>query len=442
MLARKRTSRFHNRKELTVSSRTYDGIGIDAEVFGAIDDDGERGEGADQIYYWSLACLKCGEFQYPEFKHFKFEDNNPSTVEYECGFCGHRHTRADELRVKESGDYILDRDEGVDVVACFANAWAVKMADWAEIVDEFLQAKGDPAKLQVVVNTSFNEVWHDQAGEGIQGNIVYERRETYPAEVPKQVKVLTFGADIQADRIECEIVGWDESEESWSVDYEIFDGDPNFNEVWSEFGEYLDTEFSHESGGAIKISAGVIDAGYLPSRANEFIRKRRSRFIWSGIGRAGKRPLVEPRVERQKRLRRSRSKKKKHEIIGIDEGKSILYGRLRLKPCPDPVAGYCHFPINDKYDPEHFEQLTAERVVRKMLAGQVSRQWKLKSAGTRNEALDCRVYAHAALRLYEPKWGRLKLSEKKPETKPDQPKSTTRKPRRPARRRGGYVKAW
>jgi phage terminase large subunit GpA-like protein len=56
--------------------------------------------------------------------------------------------------------------------------------------------------------------------------------------------------------------------------------------------------------------------------------------------------------------------------------------------------GYCHFPMIR--DAEYFKQLTAEAVVTRFHKGRPIREWK-KRDSDRNEALDCRVYALAAL---------------------------------------------
>jgi phage terminase large subunit GpA-like protein len=37
---------------------------------------------------------------------------------------------------------------------------------------------------------------------------------------------ITAAADIQANRIECEVVAWGEGHESWGVEYKVFHGDP------------------------------------------------------------------------------------------------------------------------------------------------------------------------------------------------------------------------
>ena len=47
-------------------------------------------------------------------------------------------------------------------------------------------------------------------------------------------------------------------------------------------------------------------------------------------------------------------------------------------------------------DAAYFEQLTAERVRTRYVKGHAKREW-VKPDSRRNEALDCRVYAYAAL---------------------------------------------
>ena len=46
--------------------------------------------------------------------------------------------------------------------------------------------------------------------------MLYQRAEVYDAPVPDGVLMLTAGIDVQADRIEYEVVGWNKDEESWS----------------------------------------------------------------------------------------------------------------------------------------------------------------------------------------------------------------------------------
>jgi phage terminase large subunit GpA-like protein len=97
--------------------------------------------------------------------------------------------------------------------------------------------------------------------------------------------------------------------------------------------------------------------------------------------------------------------------IGTDTAKELIYSRLKIT---ELGAGYCHFPTH--YDESYFKQLTAEKVVTRYNKGFPVRKWE-KPAGRRNEALDCRVYALAALHILNPNLELLaaKLKKEKPQ---------------------------
>jgi phage terminase large subunit GpA-like protein len=78
-------------------------------------------------------------------------------------------------------------------------------------------------------------------------------------------------------------------------------------------------------------------------------------------------------------------------MIGVDAAKDAIYSRLRIL---DEGPSYCHFPLGR--DLLYFEQLTSEKKITRYHNGYARHDWK-KDLGARNEALDCRVYAYAAL---------------------------------------------
>jgi phage terminase large subunit GpA-like protein len=65
--------------------------------------------------------------------------------------------------------------------------------------------------------------------------------------------------------------------------------------------------------------------------------------------------------------------------------------RLRIE---EPGAGFCHFPVGRGLD--YYAGLTSERPLRKYHKGVARRVW-MKAASARNEPLDCRILAMAAL---------------------------------------------
>ena len=62
-----------------------------------------------------------------------------------------------------------------------------------------------------------------------------------------------------------------------------------------------------------------------------------------------------------------------------------------------PPEPSCHFPRNDEYNNEFFAQLTAEKRVKHYVRGNLV--WGYEKTRERNEALDRRIYARAALDL-------------------------------------------
>jgi phage terminase large subunit GpA-like protein len=144
-------------------------------------------------------------------------------------------------------------------------------------------------------------------------------------------------------------------------------------------------------------------------------------------------------------------------IVGVDNAKMTLRNRLKLD---SPGAGYCHFPASR--EAEWFRQLVAEKLMTRYVKGFAVREWQ-KSNGVRNEALDCRVYAFAALVMQPPQFDKLALKMKrstqtiqiekaKPEPEPTaqdeakpEPQNATQqlKPKaKPRRRSTSFINSW
>ncbi|HEY7823986.1 MAG TPA: terminase gpA endonuclease subunit, partial [Acidimicrobiia bacterium] len=106
--------------------------------------------------------------------------------------------------------------------------------------------------------------------------------------------------------------------------------------------------------------------------------------------------------------------------VGTDNAKEIIYSRLRIQPEPgQPVPGCVHLPANSEIcDEEELRQLTAEVKLARISNGRRVYRWESK--GRRNEALDCFVYALAALRISQQRFGFNLDAEIEPGPKPDQ----------------------
>ena len=421
-LAIKRTSTFNRRKIFMVSTPTIQGVSrIEYEY-----------EQSDQRHYM-VPCPYCNKRQSLKWKQIHFENDDPATATYVCEHCGAIIEEHLKTWMLENG--IWEKSNPKSNVAGFhlSSLYSpVGWFSWADAVKQFLDAKNKDNLLKVWVNTVLGETWLEK-GEAPEWQILFDKREDYQQEiVPSGGLFLTAGADVQKDRIECEVVAWGRNKESWSVGYFIINGDTAREEVWNELSEFSKRYFEHSSGVMLPISRFAIDSGFATQQVYNWVRKQPINFAMAIKGTdSGVTPLGLPtRVDLNingKRLRRGA----KVWSVGTSILKSELYQFLRLTQNEDESypAGYCHFP---KYDSEYFKQLTAEQLVTKMVRGYQKREWQ--KTRERNEALDCRVYARAASisfgieQFTETKWRNLEKALI-PESKEKVNSTTKKKPK-------------
>lgn len=339
-----------------------------------------------------------------------------------------------------------------------------------DIVQSYLDklALGD---LQSFVNVSLAEVYAEK-GEKADPTSLQSRAESYRSEAPAGVLYITAGVDMQADRLECEVVGWGLGEESWSIGYHVLWGDPLQAEVWEDLEDLLSSTYQHESGAVMSISATCVDTGGnsgMTQAAYDWLKGKTGRRIFGVKGVPGwGRPIVE---KPQRKQSGQRARKVDLFLVGTDEAKLVVMRRLATTVgAGERVGGpgYCHTPADR--DEDWYKQLTAEKLVTRYVKGQPVREWH-KPDRARNEGLDCRVYALAALKIMNPSFKRLAERsehaappERRELTKPaprselpqalpekaqedrkppaKETKPTIKRSKSVSGRRGGWVKSW
>jgi phage terminase large subunit GpA-like protein len=352
---------------------------------------------SDQRRY-HVPCPDCGEHQPLEFGTGKphglrwrtapEEPGEPVTVLaawYVCQHCGAEIQEKHKPDMLAAGRWVAKRPgrkhhRGYHLNALYAPTGLG--LNWLKIAQKWLDVQGDTAELKAFVNTYLGEVWKE-VGDSIEASALLSRLEHYDlAALP--VHLITFGGDVQKDRIEVTIVGWGAGEEAWAIDHLILPGDTTQPEVWQDLHEAL-----IEAG----VHIGCIDARYNTSVVLDFCEKRAWCVPIMGMDGAG-RPLVEDELRRKQRLRKRRKRGRAAEPIGVDQAKTLIYGRLQLT---EPGPGYIHFPNTPAFDDEYFAQLAAERLVTKVRGTRPFKEWV--QLRPRNEALDCMNYNLAAVRL-------------------------------------------
>ena len=370
-LAEKRTTTFWNRKLVYVATPTIAGVSrIEKEFKNATMEE------------WSLRCPECGEYQILKFTLLDFE-----TLEMTCEHCGAMHN--EKKWKSKPGKWIQTNEEYIGKNRSFhLNEMASPWKNWGEIRDDFLQAKNDVEMLKTFVNTSLGEVWEEK-GEITDYKVVANRAETYEAEVPDNVLVLTAGVDVQDDRIEVEVLGQGLQGETWGIEYKKVMGDPSKNGVWDLLDVYLKKRFKYKDGNYLTVTSTFIDSGngQHTNDVYRFCADKADRWIYPIKGRGG---LGVPLVAGPTK---PKGKNVNLFTVGDDTGKSMVLSRLKIDK---PGENYCHFPDDPErgYIIEYFKGLLSEKKITKEVKGKQVVEWKV--IYKRNEPLDCRKYALAA----------------------------------------------
>ena len=405
-LAIKRTTTFWNRKILIVSTPTIKNRSNIEAAF----------EASDKRYY-NVPCHSCREYQVLKWSQVKWTHRDPDSALYICEHCGAGWDDSQRYDAILAGRWQatapFNGTAGFHIWEAY-NPWV----PLRKMVATFLAAhakiqQGDSEAMKSFVNTSLGQTWSEKS-EGVAADPLLDRRENYAADrLPYRVLYLTAGVDVQDDRIEIEIVGWrsqrrDDPEESWGSEVIILHGDPAKPEIWDELDEITTRTWQTEDGRQLRLGAACIDSGgHHAASVYKFCNRRIGRHIYAIKGMSGSRPIWPPKVGKSRAHKNS-----KVWIVGVDVCKDTIYSRLRIA---EPGPGYCHFPL--AYDREYFDQLTSEEVRTRFVKGHPLREWH-KPTGKRNEALDRRAYALAALYSRPVPWDI--LSRNAPDKPPEQ----------------------
>jgi phage terminase large subunit GpA-like protein len=376
-LAKKRTATFFNRKIVMTSTPTVKGASRIEAAF----------EESDKRYYY-VPCPDCDHEQRLVWSQVRWTDGDPNTAEYCCVECGTLWNDAARWQSVRKGRWIASAKSN-GVAGFHLSELYSPWRRLSETVEDFLLSKNNPERLRTWVNTSLGETWEED-GEAADATAIDRLRESYgPEDLPEEVVFATAGIDTQGDRLEVEILGWGSEERSWGIEYHVLYGDPAQEPVWKDLDAILQTTYRTASGRLVRVAATAVDSGGHHAEAVlRFCRTRLRRRVYpiKGFGGAGK-PIWP--------LRASNSKMGKIFMVGVDTAKDAILARWGIEEGP----GSCRLPADPSlgYDEDWITQVTAEQRVTQYKLGRPYTQWILPS-GKRNEALDCRVYAMAAMK--------------------------------------------
>jgi len=322
-----------------------------------------------------------------EWKNICWPEGKRTEAYLVCKGCGGVMQEHDKPHLLAEGQWQATAESDGRTASFHLSALYSPFLTWAEVAIEHSAARIDPPRMQAWQNLMLGEPYEDVAAQPVAVRWLAARAEDY-THAPQSVSVVTAGVDVQDDRVEIELVGFGLGDESWSLDYRVLYGDPSGRELWQELDDLLREHVPHESGRQLQIRAACIDSGgHHTVAVYNFVRDKQARSIWACKG--ASRPSMPPWPRRPARVGKNRVTPL--YLIGVDSLKDALMARLRIE---EPGTGFCHFPSGRGLD--YYAGFTSERPLRKYHKGVARRVWT-KAAGVRNEPLDCRVLAMAAL---------------------------------------------
>ena len=389
LLAQKRQTTFWDKKTVIVSTPTIKGHSrIETEFLETTREE------------WTVPCPGCGHYQPLAWSGVKFDkDDLTKPILYKCERCGELFGEYEWKRQGQLGRFRAENPTA-EARGFHLNTLASNFCGWHEVVEKFLlarelQKQGDPEKMKTWVNTELGETW-EEPGDRVDEEALMKRREIYGAEVPDDVLVLTAGVDVQADRFEVEVVGWGVGKENWGIRYQKILGNTLENQVWSDLDAFLQTSFHKKDGTALRVAACCIDSGYRSNQVYSFTVDKFDRHVFAIKGKGGQGVPYIRNPSKDNRV------KTPLFTIGVDAGKDFIYQRLRVVV---KGSNYCHFPLDEGagYDETYFKGLASEMKLTRFQKGKMTVAWVLRDKNyKRNEPLDLRNYATAALEIYNP----------------------------------------
>lgn len=393
-LAMARQKTFYNAKAVEVSTPTIK----DASPIA-------RGFAQGTMERWVSQCPHCGGWHEITWNSIRYDHEEKEvnhekvfsikSILYVCPECGCVSTESEMKKAPARWQAENPDAEEQGHRSFWLNAFVSPWESWHNIVLSWLQAQGNPLKMQVVYNTCFGLLWENRDGMMTEDELL-ARREEWDAELPDGVLVLTAGLDTQDDRMEYEILGHGYLGETWHIEYGRVMGRPDDDAVWEALdAQVFNRVFRFKDGIGLRVSMSFVDeGGHFTQEIRCRCLQRQARRVFACKGMPGSDyPFTAPPKKMKIMVDRRYLGECWQYQIGVDSGKTMLFSDLRVRTYGPK---YQHFPARGGYELPYFQGLLSEHLV----YDEKKRKpwvWEKLPGHRRNEPLDLNNYARAAL---------------------------------------------
>jgi phage terminase large subunit GpA-like protein len=364
---------------------------------------------------WFVPCPDCGketvlddepDFANRKLNHLKWPvveidkgvwEHRIEEAYYECPHCKSHWDDAKRLQAILAGDWKATAPfrgvrgywlSGFNTVFPPKKGYKSKLHQFAA---EFISACKKGESSQIVWLNTFLCKPHIQAAEHLESSPLLARVEKYTAQtLPNDVVVIAAAVDVQGDRVEIDVIGMGDGEETWGVERHKIISNTEKDKVWEDLKAFLGRRYKREDGIELPITCTAIDLRHKPKRVRQFIKTCGLPRVYGvyGASREKRQPVfVTPKFNKFYRAW--------SYSVNTIQAKDILFSRLKMT---EPGPRYMHW--NESYDKDYFDGLTAEEKRIQYHHGHPEPYYEKIRA--RNEPLDQRVYFLAAMDILKP----------------------------------------
>lgn len=398
-------------------------------------------ETATSVYFYEIPCPRCGKFIRLEANQLRWpKDIALRDIEshgwYECQKCRKKITDSDKLGAMQNARWKSDNPGGRWVGFHLNSLYA----PWAScrfgaVAYEMVKARwsGDYEVLKSFVNNwlALPYSLEDLGADVITLTSIERSKATryLKNEVPAPVRALSFGADVQGDRLYWVILGWNtHREENGTILIECW------IVSWGESGDFdsfsrevVTKEWLHQSGAKMKCICGAMDGRYRSNEVKAFNQAYPVSSVVYGeqtiktTTSTSALPFRATHIDRDSRGKALPTSRIGYRINTV-YWKQWLY--QRMNKIGDRVVQ--HLPSDNTPDAKLLiRHLSSEVEVQERTRGStaIKRVWKVRKGYDQNHWLDATVYGSAIASIKGifgmapdgPILGEVKTTEAKPE---------------------------
>lgn len=372
-----------------------------------------------------VPCPQCGDFQVLEWDHLDWSQPvYPHGAFFACRSNGcviehrHRHAMVSNLRwvpcyesadegnpappAVISADLIdvwKDRDcEGRDPSYWWWQVYT-PFSTWDHVVEEYLKAGDDGQKLKAFYQQTLGLPFEEKGEAPAAERLIMCREDLPERAIPPGVLYLTGFVDVQDNRLEWRVDGFDRDRCAYVIDFGILEGKTSEDEVWRRLDEVVAREYPDAYGKAWGVDWWGIDAGYRWNMVHLFRARHGNpnRIIATqGAKQQGEGPLGGQRAIRYKA--NGCTLEGVAHYIGAYDLKLEVYERLgnTLMARDSEDAPKKRYRLPMRCDLNFFQQMTSEALVNAGPRTNGMKRWV--KFFQRNEQLDLAVGCLALFR--------------------------------------------